>query len=325
MLLANSLTAGPSLPDRVRLLYVTTLRQPGDWLRKVFDDDAAVAVEFDEAVGVASGMAQIRQEAYDIVLVCHASGVLDSLTFVEGIRAADHELAVVILGTAPVAEFEPLAFEVGADAYCCVTATTTRSLLWLFARAIDHRNLLSENRRLVEAHRQRLASEHREAQQLLAQQRSLVAELQQIEANEPPEQSLTGTWRPMATATSQVVPADLVVRYRELMQTHVVMGSGNLVEEMTALVERLAARGIAAQAVMQMHVDVLEMMVAGLGNRSSRHVMTRADLMLVELVVQLADAYRVRYNNLHRPAVQQWLPGFDGLELRPSVEHDVAA
>ncbi len=325
MLLAKPTAAVPSLPDRVRLLYVTPLGQPGDWLRDVFESETAARFDFDEAIGVANGMARMRDEAYDIVLVSHTPGVLDSLAFVEALRTADQELAVVVLGTASVAELEPLAFAAGADAYCCATSTTTRSLLWLFARAIEHRSLLSENHRLVEAQRQRLASEHREAQQLLAQQRSLVAELQQIEADEPGSDSLTGEWRPKPDAMRQVVPSELIDRYRELMQTYVVMGSGNLAGEMTTLVDRLAARDIAAQAVMQMHIDVLETMVVGLGNRSARHVMTRADLLLVELVVHLADAYRDRYNeSQHRP-VQQWLPGFDLFDDDRGSEQNAAA
>jgi len=49
-----------------------------------------------------------------------------------------------------------LAYEVGADAYCCVAETTTRSLLWTFARAIERCQLVREHRRLVQNEQQRL-------------------------------------------------------------------------------------------------------------------------------------------------------------------------
>jgi hypothetical protein len=45
---------------------------------------------------------------------------------------------------------------------------------------------------------------------------------------------------------------------------------------------------------MQLHVQVLEEMVQGLGSRSSRHVMTRADLLVLEVLVHLAERYRLR-------------------------------
>jgi hypothetical protein len=43
-----------------------------------------------------------------------------------------------------------------------------------------------------------------------------------------------------------------------------------------------------------LHVQVLEELVRGLGNRSARHVMTRADLLLVEILIHLAERYRLR-------------------------------
>ena len=62
----------------------------------------------------------------------------------------------------------------------CVAETTTRSLLWTFARAIERSQLMRENRRLVQAERQRLAQEHQEAERLLTEQRALIAELERI-------------------------------------------------------------------------------------------------------------------------------------------------
>ncbi len=61
---------------------------------------------------------------------------------------------------------------------------------------------------------------------------------------------------------------------------------------------------------MQLHVHVLEELIGSLGNRSARHVMTRADLLVLEIMAHLADGYRRRYHNEHRPAQQLALPGF---------------
>ncbi len=77
-----------------------------------------------------------------------------------------------------------LAYEVGADAYCCVAETTTRSLLWTFARAIERCQLVREHRRLVQNEQQRLAHEHQEAERLLAEQRALIAELEKIRVSD---------------------------------------------------------------------------------------------------------------------------------------------
>ena len=84
----------------------------------------------------------------------------------------------------------------------------------------------------------------------------------------------------------------LVNHYRELLRAHVIMGSGNLAVEMTALAEQLAAAGVTAPQTLQLHVQVLEELVRGLGSRSARHVMTRADLLVLEVLVHLAERYR---------------------------------
>jgi hypothetical protein len=103
----------------------------------------------------------------------------------------------------------------------------------------------------------------------------------------------------------------LVDHYREILRAYVIMGTGNLAEEMSALVELLAGSNISAQRTMQLHVQVLQELVDGLGNRSARHVMNRADLLALEVLGQLADGYRERFLDRRHPPLQLVLPGFD--------------
>ena len=62
---------------------------------------------------------------------------------------------------------------------------------------------------------------------------------------------------------------------------------------------------------MQLHLLVLEELVQGLGSRSARHVMNRADLLALEVMSHLADGYRQRYHERRHPPQQRLLPGFD--------------
>jgi DNA-binding response OmpR family regulator len=129
---------------------------------------------------VTAGLAHLRDEVFDAVLISHEPGVLDALELIEGLRAGGNEEPMIVLGTMPSAETAALCYEVGADAYCCVAETSTRSLLWTFARAIERHQLVREHRRLVHMEQQRLAYEHQEAERLLAEQRALIAELEMI-------------------------------------------------------------------------------------------------------------------------------------------------
>jgi DNA-binding NarL/FixJ family response regulator len=333
------------MPLRIKVLYVTTLHRTGGWLAEAFSADSATEVLLEEAIGVTAGLAQLRDEVFDAVLISHEADVLDGLEFVEGLRAAGHEEPMIVMGTDPSAELAAMAYEVGADAYCAVAETTTRSLLWTFARAIERFQLMRENRRLVQVERQRLAQEHQEAERLLTEQRALIVELERIRdtplpaassapagpdhegrdnvAEPSPSSSLI---RPRASAepTKCDLPERLVCHYREMLRAYVVMGVGNLVDEMTGLASLLTDAGISAQRTMQLHVHVLEELIASLGNRSARHVMNRADLLVVEVMAHLADGYRRRYHEREHPPEQLWLPGFPA-EVPPSMPYLRAA
>ena len=194
--------------------------------------------------------------------------------------------------------------------------------------------------------RQRLAQEHQEAERLLTEQRALIAELEHIR-DAVPQPSKLGAARKRTGAnrsgtpthashpslvsslapdapTKCDLPERLVNHYRELLRAYVVMGVGNLVDEMTALANLLADAGISARQTMQLHVHVLEDLISTLGNRSARHVMNRADLLVVEVMAHLADGYSRRYHEREHPPEQQWLPGFRA-EVQPTMPNLRAA
>ena len=314
------------MPTRMKVLYVTTLHRTGGWLAEAFAADCAAEVWLKEAVGVTAGLAHLRNEVFDAVLASHEPGVLDALDFIEGLRAGGNDEPMIILGKAPSSEMTALCYEVGADAYCCVAETTTRSLLWTFARAIERCQLVREHRRLVQADEQRLAQEHQEAERLLAQQRALIAELELIrdgrvaegesgrggdstynDVTESPPLPLSLS-PPLCSSCD--LPDRLVSHYREMLRAYVVMGAGNLADEMNTLANLLAEAGISARRTMQLHVQVLEELIGSLGNRSARHVINRADLLVLEVMAHLADGYRLRYHDRCHPPRQLALPGF---------------
>ncbi len=313
------------MPARMKVLYVTTLHRTGGWLAEAFRADCAAEVLLVETVGVTAGLAHLRDEVFDAVLVSHEPGVLDALDLVEGLRAGGHDEPMIVLGAAPSAQMSSLGYEVGADAYCSVAETTTRSLLWTFARAIERCQLVREHRRLVQIEQQRLAHEHQEAERLLAEQRALIAELERIRDGrdgdgemgrggdndeEPFHASPPLPLSHSPTLTPCDLPERLVAHYREMLRAYVVMGAGNLADDMVQLAGVLTDADVSAQRAMQLHVQVLEELVGSLGNRSARHVMTRADLLALEIMAHLADGYRRRYHEECRPPRQLDLPGF---------------
>jgi len=272
-------TAWGSLPPRIRALYVVGRERTAAWLGDALAADSASQVLLDEAVGAATGLAALGERIYDAVLVGHAPGELDGVEFVEGLRAGGAEEPIIILGTESEAELSAFCYEAGADAYLCLQTATTRTFLWTLARAVERHQLIGENRRLSQTERNRGQQEQGEAERLLAAQRGLVENCRRAAA--------------AAGATSTgVLPEAVRKHYRELLRAHVIMGSGNLSTEMAALAGALAASRVSSAEILSLHAEVVEELVRGLGSRSARHVMTRADLLILELLADLTECQR---------------------------------
>ena len=286
-----------TLPPRMRVLYITTYHRMGGWLAEAFASDSAVDVLLEEAVGITAGMSRLRDDRFDAVLISHEPGELDALELLEALRTGGAEEPFIVLGQHSEQELAPLCYEVGADAYICINSSTTRSLIWVVARAVERHQLSQENARLAQAEQHRLRLEHDEAGRLLQEQQLLAAKLDSL-YNRDARREIT-------------LPDRLVEHYRELLRTYVIMGSGNLADEMGSLAELLASVGVTAPHAMQLHLSALGELVRGLGTRSARHVMTRADLLGMELMMHLGQCYRQRWNERRHPPTQMTLPGFD--------------
>jgi DNA-binding response OmpR family regulator len=290
------------LPPRMRVLYITNRQRTGGWLAEAFAADSASQVLLEEAVGTSAGMARLRDDAFDAVLVCHEPGELDALELIEGYRAGGSEEAIIVLGTQSDPEMAVLCFEAGADGYLCVHTTTTRTLIWVVARAVQRHQLIRENQRLQQGEQTRLQREQEESQRLLLEQHALVEEFEAQPSNSPFRQVV----EPLLP-----LPPELIAHYRELLRTYVIMGSGNLASELQCLAEMLVTAGLTARQTIQLHVTAVEELVQGLRARSTRHVMNRADLLVLELMMYVTEGYRRRYQERIHPPLQQVLPGFE--------------
>lgn len=296
-------SAWRGLPPRMRVLYIATQGRTGGWLAEALAADSASQVVLEEAVGSVAAMARLRDETFDAVLVSHEPDELDALELIEGYRAGGANDPIVVLGTQSEQETASLCYEVGADGYVCVHTATTRNLIWIVARAIQRHKLLSENHRLNVAEQIRLQREHDEAEHLLGEQRALLGDLEALRGNRRSQHT--------QASVEKFLPSELIAHYRELLRTYVIMGTGNLAGELRRLAELLVSAGLTSRQTMQLHLHVLEELIRGLGERSARHVMTRADLLVMEVMIHLAEGYRRRYRQRVNPPVQQGLPGFE--------------
>ena len=272
------------------MLYVTTGDHPTAWLRECFASDTATDITVHEALGSGEGLASLREASFDAVVVRHHPPDLDAIAFVEAMRASGAEDALVVVGHLSDEDSAFLCCEAGADEYLPLELATPRRLFWVVARAIEWRRVARENRRLGEQERHRLRLEHGEAERLLAQQRDLINGLEELTRTSPLEPTIGPAGEPAPIPLD--VPSSLVGHYVGLLRAQIIMGSGNLAAETSAVVDSLHALRLPVARVMQVHLHALETTLRGLGSRSSRHVMARADLLVLEVMMQLAERYR---------------------------------
>ena len=293
------------MPDRLKILYIAAPSRTGAWLAEAFAADSAAEILLEEAAGQAAGMERLRDEVFDAILVSHEPGELDALDLIEGYRTGGAEDPIIVLGTPSESEMAVLCYEVGANGYVCALTSTTRNLIWVVARAVQRNHLVHENRRFHQAEQTRLQREQDEARRLLHEQRAAVEEFR------PGPLRKHGCAAVAPGEPSVTLPPELTDHYRELLRIYVIMGSGNLADELWRLAALLVTAGITARQTAQMHLDVLAEMISGLGARSSRHIMTRADLLILEVMMHLGEGYRRSYQELMHPPTQHLLPGFE--------------
>ena len=210
------------------MLYITTLHRNGGWLAEAFAADGAAQVVFEEVVGVTAGLARLRDEVFDAVLVSHEPGVLDAIEFVEGFRAGGNDEPLIILGARAAAGARRPLLRSG------------RRRLRLRRRNHRARPAVEVRPRdpavqpgpreppAVQAERQRLQQEHHEAERLLEQQRALITDLEVLrdggDGEEPASAATmasTGCLAKSAAAPRRriscaTLPAMLVDHYREI-------------------------------------------------------------------------------------------------------------
>ena len=155
------------LPIQIRALFVAGSIRASGWLADAFAADTACEVILTETAGMVEGLARLRDENFDVVLVSHEDG-LDALDFLDAMRGGGGDKqAIVVLGENSEQAMNAFCYEAGADGYVCLQTATTRALLWTVTRAIERVRCESRLRHLSPLPRARSRSGWRRCRRLL--------------------------------------------------------------------------------------------------------------------------------------------------------------
>lgn len=297
--------------NHLRLLWIGPTEPSWIGLALRLDAQGYTETRFRWAATPATAMTILRDEPFDCILIGDSPpGASSRISnepahLVEALRRSGYADPVIYV--ASLIDDLQLARLIELDCDTLVTNESSDSpaLLPLIQRSIATAERLREFHRLSVVQQRRIIRERDEAEQLLQQQQAIISKLEiplTIDAAQPLDleedtdtQTHSNTSAPKPTVN---LPAETAEFYQELLRTYVIMGSGSLESDIAGLAKLIVAAGVSPKQTLQFHLERVENLVRHLGNRSARHVMARADLLALEVVVQVGEEYRQRVESL---------------------------
>ncbi len=226
----------------------------------------------------AGALERLAEVAFDCILVLNCTGDLnqpgiDAQSFCTATRAAGCADAILVLAATARDSLWKVTCETDAELYVGSPLWQSATLLLLLDRAVLQRSMVRDSQRRQWAEVQRMERERDDCANLLRQQRQLlqVAPIRQFGSVEA------------------ILPPELPKIYRELLRTYVMTGTVNLALEIKKLAQTFALVHLTPRQVLQLHLDQLDQVIKGIGQRSARHIVDRANVLCLELMVLLCE------------------------------------
>lgn len=274
-----------TLPPRLRLLCIGALEP--SWVSLTLQLDAEGCMEpiFQWVSTAGEALALLRKESFDCLLINHM--LLDgpenagnsSLHLVRAVRASGCDDPVVVVAASADDATWSEACQLQVEVLLTPNGLESMAVVPMLKRALQRVELVRENHRMAMSERRRLTRERNEAGHLLNEQRQIISDLTELT-------------RHLTEPQAAELPGEFNDYYQELLRTYVIMGSGGLGAEIAKLAELLEVAGLSPRQALELHLERVEDLVRGLGSRSTRHVMARADLLALELMIHLGECYQ---------------------------------
>jgi|GEM_PF-6231998 len=253
------------LPSSLRALCVSS-NGDTNWLQPLLVADNAIQLDLVHAT-VDASMKLLRESIYDLVILCEADD-LDATGVLVPLRtAAPDQLAIVVLSQSENIDRCAVCLDAGADDFLLLNGTTIRTLLWKLSRAAERQVLLLDQNSRKRREETQQREDHQEALHQLRTQRALLLEHSADDQDpNPPE------W--------------LIDYFSDLVRMYVVSGVGNHQDEVGQLADRLDHCRVTLAEALTAHSIAVEQLVLGRRGRSAWHILGRANLISLELVMQ---------------------------------------
>lgn len=229
-------------------------------------------------------MQSLRHDRYDAIVIEHPappctakpgvgdagtmlSSTIDARQLISGVRGGGHLEAVVVLITAPADDLLAVLAEHDADALVSLSPWESPALLPTIRRAVRQAELWRSHRELQLRLERRLARDREEAAAMLQRQQDLLANLMH----------------------GSVALESIRESYEQFLRTRLTSDAATPNEDLAQLAAALVAAGMSPQQTLALHADAVQRLIAVVDESSARHIISRADRLVLDLMTHLAS------------------------------------
>jgi hypothetical protein len=276
---------GSVLPSALRLLCVGAREPSWALLTMQLGSQGCHEPQFRWSSTANEALTLLRREIFDTVIIVSEAidrdgefGWRNVLALVDAVRAGGHDDPVLLIAPYVADDKFGQLSRHDCDVLCSSRSWESPALVPLILRMIDRNQRLEATRRLESSHRRQVSRDKSEAERLLREQQRMVQDVRLI------------GYRSM-NAVANTIPEEHRSYYQTLLRTHGMMGEGSLSAEVSQFAKQLRAMGATPGDALEMHLQQTEQLIARAGSRSSRHLVSRADLLAIELLLYLGQEY----------------------------------
>ncbi len=264
----------PVLPVEMQLLFIGAEEPSWSLLALQLDRYGCTEARFRWSSDPLDAAERLRQEHFDAVIVDDVSvpsrdlfAGHSPLEFVSALRAGGSVDPILLLSDR--VDDSCLAEAAGLDCELLTTPTGWRSVAlspWL-VRCLERWRAARERERIDFDRQTRLARDVDESERRMQELRGVAQRLHSEAGPEP--------------------PASIITQYQDALRAAVMVHRGELGGIADACLESFSTAAVTPPRYLALHVSTVETLLRGLGSRSGRHLLERANLLAIEVLSRL--------------------------------------
>jgi len=232
----------------------------------------------------------LRSEAWSCLVITVEQGQQQDVERgLDALREMQLQPAIIVSGLLDVERWLPVCRRVQAMLSIDPDSWFGSQIGVLIEQAIRTQSLQKELRTAQHELRLRTDRDREEAELILSQQHRLLQEIVHPDPVRVDTSQVASTLIPAADTPelSQFQP-----RYDQLLKKVIMDGMRSCQQELRVAIAEFRSTLDTPGQLLSVHLRAVESLLTGTGNRSSRHILQRADQLLVEAMVCLAEDYR---------------------------------